>query len=275
LRYAVELQARAAAGGDESVLAREIPRLDHWFTPDAARALAGAVNYLDEVPTQWQDRISLAISASVVRLGRQESDTRYAAIDNPVTQAGAAVELGQSVVRMCDWLAKRRTPGTPGSVNVLCQDSTDLSNLPEEYYAAAVFSPPYPNAYEYWLYHKYRMYWLGFDPISVRERELGARPHYSKTNGLTEEDFGAQMADVFRGLARALQPRGRVVVVIGDSVIGGRHVDNGNLMAEVATSTGYALEAWARRDIRRTRSSFNRAHGQGRREEHVMLFQRS
>ena len=42
-------------------------------------------------------------------------------------------------------------------------------------------SPPYPNAYEYWLYHKYRMYWLGMDPIAVRQQEIGARPHYFRS----------------------------------------------------------------------------------------------
>ena len=37
-----------------------------------------------------------------------------------------------------------------------------------------ITSPPYPNAYEYWLYHKYRMYWLGLDPIAVKKQEIGA-----------------------------------------------------------------------------------------------------
>jgi site-specific DNA-methyltransferase (cytosine-N4-specific) len=35
------------------------------------------------------------------------------------------------------------------------------------------------------LYHKYRMYWLGMDPIAVREHEIGARPHYFRTKPKT------------------------------------------------------------------------------------------
>ena len=51
-----------------------------------------------------------------------------------------------------------------------------------------ITSPPYPNAYEYWLYHKYRMWWLGFlDPIAVKEREIGARAHISSNAIITRQ----------------------------------------------------------------------------------------
>ena len=87
--------------------------------------------------------------------------------------------------------------------------------------AAAVFSPPYPNAYEYWLYHKYRMYWLGMDPISVREREIGARPNYFKKNPHTAADFECQMGRVFALLARVVVPGGHACFQVGDSIIRG------------------------------------------------------
>jgi site-specific DNA-methyltransferase (cytosine-N4-specific) len=118
------------------------------------------------------------------------------------------------------------------------------------------------------------MYWLGFDPVLVRGSELGARPHYCKPNGLDEHDFAGQVADVFDGLARCLTPLAPVVVVIGDSVIGGRSINNGQLLVDVATTKGYTLDAWATRAIRQGRSSFNRAHSRGRRTEHVLLLRR-
>jgi site-specific DNA-methyltransferase (cytosine-N4-specific) len=60
---------------------------------------------------------------------------------------------------------------------------------------------PYPNAYEYWLYHKYRMFWLGMDPLKVRAKEIGARPHFFRKNGATMHDFERQMTLVFRLLS--------------------------------------------------------------------------
>ena len=272
LEHASLLRRSALIGGDINDLAIRIPRVEHWFDPWASAALAGAMEYLTEVSDPlWHDRIAVAISSTIVRIGRQESDTRYAAIDKVGDQARAATELGQSVVRVCEWLAANALSGDAAPSAVHCCDARDLAHLATDSFSASIFSPPYPNAYEYWLYHKYRMYWLGFDPIAVREAELGARPHYCKANGLTEIDFGKQMTEVFGQLARLLRPAAPAVVVVGDSVIAGRQVNNGQLLVEVAAARGFALDVWTERRIRRGRSSFNRAHSRGRTREHILL----
>lgn len=255
------------------VVKEQIPRLDHWFSSDAQEVLAGAVGYLDEVDEsdRWHDRLALAISASTVRIGRQESDTRYAAVDKPMTRDKAAQELGVSLERIGTWFM---SSGVSGEAAVHCRDAQQLDFLPEGEAGAAIFSPPYPNAYEYWLYHKYRMYWLGFDPISVRTNEIGARPHYVGPSGLDEHDFGRQMRDVLRGLHRALRPKAHVLVVIGDSRIRGRIVDNGQLFQDIAVSEGFKPTAHTRRAIRRSKTSFNHAHSSARTHEHVILMER-
>lgn len=275
LEHAKLLRNRVLEGGETVDLAERIPRIDHWFESPAQEALTAGVEYLAGVERDWRDLIAVAISSSIVRLSRQESDTRYAAIDKHVTLTQAADELGQAVLRVCEWLAANTGDYADVSLEVICQDSCDLSSLPSRHFAAAVFSPPYPNAYEYWLYHKYRMYWLGFDPILVRALELGARPHYCKPNGLTEEDFGRQMSSVFGGLEDCLRDDAPVVVVVGDSVIAGRRIDNAKLMQEAAELHGFSLIAQTERAIRRGRSSFNRTHTRGRANEHLLLFRRS
>lgn len=273
LEHASALRQRVLEGAPTQELAEEIPRIDHWFEQEAQEALAAAVDYLSGVEKAWRDRIAVAISSSIVRLSRQESDTRYAAIDKTVTREQAATELGQAVVRVCEWLAANTSDLSGASLEVHCQDACDLSNLPRGHFAAAVFSPPYPNAYEYWLYHKYRMYWLGFDPVLVRNLELGARPHYCKPNGLTEADFERQMSAVFEGLRECMLPAAPVVVVVGDSVIGGRRIDNAALMQAAAGQHGFSLAARTERTIHRGRSSFNRTRTRGRDSEHVLLFE--
>jgi site-specific DNA-methyltransferase (cytosine-N4-specific) len=271
LEHSRRLREHALAGGEVAALAERIPRLEHWFDPWASAALAGAMDYLAEIADPlWHDRVAVAVSSTIVRISRQESDTRYAAIPTAGDQTRAANEIGQAVVRVCDWLSANGATSAP-QTDVYCRDARDLSNLGDDSFAASVFSPPYPNAYEYWLYHKYRMYWLGFDPVAVRQAELGARPHYCKPNGMTEVDFEAQMEDVFGHLARVLQPNAPAVVVVGDSVIGGRSVDNGALIIAAATRQGFSLQAWTERLIRRGRSSFNRAHSRARKREHLLL----
>jgi DNA methylase len=271
LEHARRLRERAIAGGDIAGLSERIPRLDHWFDPWASAALAGAMEYLAEIhEPRWHDRVSVAISSAIVRISKQDSDTRYAAVTKSGDQTLAASRLGHCVVRVCEWLSKHGAK-SHAQAQVHCRDARDLSNLADNFYAATIFSPPYPNAYEYWLYHKYRMYWLGFDPVAVRQSELGARPHYCKANGLTEVDFAQQMSEVFGHLSRVLLPNAPAVVVVGDSVIGGRHVDNGTLLVAAGSDHGFVLDAWVQREIRRGRSSFNRAHSRGRKSEHILL----
>jgi site-specific DNA-methyltransferase (cytosine-N4-specific) len=266
------LHQHALEGGDFDLSSEDIPRIDHWFDPWAQEALAGAISYLRRISEPiWRDRIATAISSTVVRIGRQESDTRYAAVDKGGDRRSAATELARSVVRVCEWLSTNSPSDEQVDVEVHCRDARDLSQLATSAFAAAVFSPPYPNAYEYWLYHKYRMYWLGFDPLAVRAAELGARPHYCKPNGLTETDFAKQMSDVFAELRRALCSGAPTVIVIGDSIIGGRRVDNGKLLKAVAREQDFVTEAELTRSISGRRSSFNRAHSRGRDTEHLLL----
>lgn len=267
---------RAAAAGSTMVGSEfsEIPRLDHWFPDYAQIALSGAVRYVRGIPEgdPWRDRVAVAVSAATVRVSRQDSDTRYAAIDKAGDQRTVADALVRSLTKTGAWLERNASTYDPLATSlVLNQDARDLSPIDDESVAAACFSPPYPNAYEYWLYHKYRMYWLGFDAVSVRESEIGARPHYSKKNGLTEHDFADQMTEVLREVHRVLRDGSRAVIVIGDSVIGGRTINNGELIADVGRTTGFTTEFAGVRDIATGKSSFNRAHSRGRRTEHIIV----
>lgn len=252
-----------------------IPRVDHWFEPWAQRLLAGATNYLNGLDPDdpWHDRLALSISSTVVRISRQDSDTRYAAVAKDLGENEGLGLLSAAVMRTASFL-RSRSFGFMQEAVVLNRDARDLSPLKDERYDAAIFSPPYPNAYEYWLYHKYRMYWLQYDPIAVREDEIGARPHFFRaTNPHTELDFAEQMRDVFYGLARVLRPASPVVIVVGDSVIHGRVIDNRDLLFDAASTHGFVPRAATLRTIRRSRSSFNMAHGQGRNAEHVLLLE--
>lgn len=266
----------AAHVDDATVVERSgrIPRVDHWFEPWAQRLLAGATAYLDEVRRDdpWHDRLALSISSAIVKLSRQDSDTRYAAIEKNGSTTSGLVVLRRAVRRTAEVL-RQRTWTLQAPAVVYQTDARDLSLVPARSHDLAIFSPPYPNAYEYWLYHKYRMYWLEHDPVAVRESEMGARPHYFKTNGHTEVDFANQMRDVFAELAGTLKPHSAVVIVVGDSLIHGRVIDNRELLFDCAADVGYTPRAATVRPIARRRSSFNGAHGAGRDVEHILLLE--
>jgi DNA modification methylase len=134
-----------------------------------------------------------------------------------------------------------------------------------------VTSPPYPNAYEYWLYHKYRMYWLGMDPLGVREKEIGARPHYFKKNPHTPADFERQMGEVFALLAGVLISGGHACFQVGNSLIRGELIDNAAALRRAAEAHGFRLVASMTRDIPIFKKAFNPRNSRIRREDVLVL----
>src|SRR5690606_35409315 len=123
-----------------------------------------------------------------------------------------------------------------------------------------ITSPPYPNAYEYWLYHKYRMWWLGYDPINVKEHEIGARAHYFKKNHQTADDFAIQMELLFKHLWELTAKDAFICFVIGHSKIHGEIIENEKLIENVGKKTGLNHITTIERIIRPGRKSFNLSH---------------
>jgi len=247
-----------------------IPRVDHWFLRPVQEALATTVAEINQVKdADVADALRVALSSIIVRVSNQDSDTRYAAIEKKVTRedvwAGferAAASVSSALDGLGDDLFRRRP-----SVRIITKDLMTVE--PEEVgsdVGLVATSPPYPNAYEYWLYHKYRMYWLGMDPIAAREVEIGARPHYFKKNHQTEADFERQMGRCFWLLSRVMRPGALACFVVGRSIIHGRTIDNEALLERAATPHGFKKTGSVQRNIAINRKSFNLAHGTINRE---------
>lgn len=253
----------------------EIPRLDHWFQKPIQEALAALVTEINAVPSRdISDALKVALSSIIVRVSNQDSDTRYAAVEKSLSQEdvwsqfvraatvvdSALVEIGASLF------------ASDPRVNLINQDILQVS--PEsvrEKVGLVVTSPPYPNAYEYWLYHKYRMYWLGMDPIAVRTSEIGARPHYFKKNHQTEDDFERQMEQCFSLLAKVMKDGAYACFVVGRSIIHGREIDNEALLERAAKHNGFRKVGLATRNIAMNRKSFNLSHATIAREGIVVF----
>jgi len=181
---------------DSAVTIPPIPNLDHWFDRPVQHALAALTEAIDATSVAFRDAMRLTLSSIVVRVSRQESDTRYAAMEKNVTASAVFALFRRAAFRLDNALAERNYPLAPADVfeaDVLTFDPSRIGAR----IGMIVTSPPYPNAYEYWLYHKYRMYWHGFDPLAVKAHEIGVRTHFFKRNHHTEDDFARQMAQTF------------------------------------------------------------------------------
>jgi site-specific DNA-methyltransferase (cytosine-N4-specific) len=247
-----------------------IPRIDHWFKPDVQSAIAQLAVAIDTVEdADTRDALRIALSRIIVRVSNQESDTRYAAIEKNVSREsvlklflGSAAFVDESLRKAYGFLADPLPSRFLIHADVLGVSERDVPHR----CGLVVTSPPYPNAYEYWLYHKYRMYWLGMDPLEVRAREIGARPHYFKKNHQTEVDFERQMDAVFALIASVALTGALACFLVGDSLIHGRLIDNSRILRRSAVRSGLVPVASAVRSIEPTRKSFNLAHARIRQE---------
>lgn len=250
-----------------------IPNLDHWFKPDIQKALSSLLQQIElQTDEMIKEALKLALSSIIVRVSNQESDTRYAAINNNYTASDVFEAFWNACKKLYE--SKSKQNAREKSVNIINRDILKVSE--EEVgkkVGLVITSPPYPNAYEYWLYHKYRMWWLGFNPIEVRTYEIGARPHYQKKNGQTAEDFRRQMSQVFDLLQEVLVIGGHICFVVGRSVIKGQVVDNAKLISEVAAEHNLITIANIEREIASTKKSFNLKYGKIK-TENILIFRK-
>lgn len=250
----------------------QIPNLDHWFKADVQRAIFALVSEINKIEDlTLQDALRFSLSSIIVRVSNQESDTRYAAVDKKTK--GDDVFTGFRLVSQKLLEAKKGMSCFCKST-IINQDILEVTpQIIKEKIGLVVTSPPYPNAYEYWLYHKYRMWWLGYNPIDVREHEIGARPHYQKKNGQTEEDFCRQMDKVFKLFEETVVEGGHVCIVIGRSVIKGNVINNSELISDLGNKRAFRLVADIERNISSTKKSFNLAYGKIK-KENILIFRK-
>lgn len=263
---------------EATVSVPSIPRVDHWFSKDVQSALARLIDGISRVEDDdLQDDLRLALSSIIVRVSFQDGDTRYAAVEKKVSAdlvlesfVRSAADLDNArQTHFSTLFAQDAAPARIITADILSISPDDVGPVD-----LAITSPPYPNAYEYWLYHKYRMYWLGFDPIAVREAEIGARPHFFKKNHHTAEDFKRQMAAVFRLLHQTLRTSGVACFVVADSRIHGHIVDNVALLKRAASDHGFSLLTVVNRNVPNTRKAFNPANARTN-VESIAVFGRS
>lgn len=260
-----------SATKNQSPQAWDIPNVDHWFKPEIQGAISALLQEINATKDPGlHDALRLALSSILVKVSNQDSDTRYAAVEKQVARSDvferfiAATEKLNKALQARDW---DLPPARVIEGNTLTLTPSALGGR----VGLVVTSPPYPNAYEYWLYHKYRMWWLGFDPIAVKEQEIGARAHFFKRNHHTEEHFWDQMRTTFRLITQVLVTGGYACFVIGRSKIHGRIIDNADIIQAVAAEYGFCTTARIERTISASRKSFNLSHANIKTETVLVL----
>ncbi len=255
---------------DDDWMEQEVPNLRYWFDENVIKELAIIKKCIfSEKDKDVMDFLGVAFASIIVSVSYQDSNTRYVKVNKEVKSGDVVTKFKAKTLRMLDRI--REIPSLSENPNIKMADSREVTGFEDNSADVAITSPPYPNAYDYHLYHKYRMYWLEMDPLELKRREIGAHAHYSKKNGFTAMNFKDDMEKVFVEVSRVLKKNKYFCIVIGDSIIKGEKIRNNELLKNLSRSTSFDFEYEFKRDIQLSKKSFNPKIGNIK-TEHIMIF---
>jgi DNA modification methylase len=254
----------------------DIPNRPKWYDADVFRAL-GIVRMLvtDMDAPAASDLAMVAFVQAAARLSFQESETRYTSRPRPVD----VLEVPRAVVaelrRMRRIVERASRPDDLAQATFIDGDAREPTSYAALRHGSAglvVTSPPYPNAYDYHLYHRFRLFWLGAEPAELRRVEIGS---HLKNQSLSDAPR-AYLSDMRAALANCfdvLVPGRWLVMVAGDGLFKGQAFETAAELATVAEEVGFESFGSIERPLPKDRRSVTKP---GRRLtcEQVMLLRR-
>lgn len=252
----------------------DIPNLEHWFTKQVSKELGlarAAVERIRDMAVRTAAEV--ALSRIIVRVSNQDSETRYSSREKNIGHGESLKLFGLAIRDACEKLASYREVRKPVNVSVIGADARELlDHFEKASVDLVVTSPPYPNAFDYHLYHRHRLFWLGYDPRKVMKVEIGSHLNYQRSTRDGIGIFSDDMIRVFHGLRPILRPKAYCCFVIGDSVFKGEVHDNARLLAKIGKDAGFSIAAEIKRKLPASKRSFAMP---ARRliYEHIVVFQ--
>lgn len=251
-----------------------IPNLEHWFGPVAIKEIGLVLARIEGLKDDDARKAArAALSAILVTVSNQDSETRYTARPKELATGDVLLSFLRKLREVHTLLLAFRDASAPRKARVLLADARDLQVEAVGTVDAVVTSPPYANAFDYHLYHRHRMYWLGYDPGELRRREIGSHLNYQRRgNGI--ETYRSDMRHCLKSIATVLKPGGPCVLVVGDSVFFGKVVDNAGVIASEAGELGFKCLTVVERRIHPVKRSMIKPARRARIEKIVLLVRR-
>src|SRR5947209_158133 len=263
-----------------ALLIPDIPNLSRWFSPVVVDELSFVRLRIDRLPERAAVVARVALSKCIVRVSNQDSETRYSSREKGLAPGSVlrvfAANL-RSAVRRSAAAARflRYRTAKFGTLNMGASEGASVGTFPELAIPDGsidliVTSPPYPNATDYHLYHRFRLFWLGFDPRDLGRIEIGSHLRHQKQRSGIDE-YVAEMESALKRMFRALKPGAFAALLLGNGVYSGTTYDTAELISELARHIGYEFVGTVSRAISASRRSFIKAARRALTEDIVLL----
>ena len=251
----------------------DIPNVEKWFNDYIGGELCLIRHLIEETTVGLaRDAACLALSRVIVRISNQESETRYVSVAKKLRPTIALRAYLESLKTVARRLENAAVALQFADARYLVGDSrNDLAKqVGENSVDLIVTSPPYPNATDYHLYHRFRLFWLGFDPKALGKIEIGSHLRHQR-NATGFEEYREDMAQALEQCSRVLVPGRYAVFVVGDAIFKGQSFSTSAAIAEAGRDVGFEILGVIDRPIHATKRSFAKPGRRARSEQLVVL----
>lgn len=252
-----------------------IPNIGKWYAPEIVQRLADLRACIDELEDGAARNVALAAFVKVASaLSYQESETRYVSKPRHIAPNAPFTRFVAELDRMLSQVQTLPQTGFPTTSEFVTGDARVRSSypVPDETVSLIVTSPPYPNAYDYHLYHRFRLFWLGENPSALRQVEIGSHlKHQAEVEPAAA--FEEDMTAVLRSALELLQPGRFCVMVVGDGIYRGERYPTAQRVSEIAADLGFITLPAISRTLPAGRRSVTMA-GRRLEQEEILLMRK-
>ena len=237
-----------------------------WYDPHTLREIGALYQRIHAEDDPFRRLMKVVLSSLLVRLSRQVSDSmvkldvyhrskpRHAAFR---WFREKVAELTKGLLQLSSNLYKRKIAFVEPDLR---REDARKAEVPKGSVDLLLTSPPYAGTYDY-TWHQDRRYGLfNSEKAFPVTREIGSR----RSGG---RGYVADLQAVLARFSPALTPAGRMILLIGDGLVGETPIKADEVLPKIAAEIGWAVKAGAsqhRRDW----------SGGPDRREHLLLLER-
>lgn len=236
----------------------EIPNIDKWFPLTSRGELAIIRSRIATLESDTaRDMALLALSRIMLSVSFQDSETRYSSKPRNIPQGETLKRFLTALNDIVRNVKKTQPVLRYGVCKFVTADARQLNNdvCKSDSIDLIVTSPPYGNANDYHLYHRFRLLWLGYDPRQLAKVEIGSHlRHQRESSGF--DSYLEDMKQSLSGMYRVLKPGRYAVLVVGDAIYKKALYQGAESISKVAKEFGFETVCIIERQIHSTKRSF-------------------
>lgn len=251
----------------------EIPNCSKWFPNSSCGELALIRSGIETLETGDAKNIALlALSKIILKSSFQDSETRYTSKPRHIPVGDTIRDYLASLELVIRSLIQTQPAIRYGVSNFITADTRAIEEklIPTDSVDLVITSPPYGNAMDYHLYHRFRLLWIGCSPQDLARMEIGSHlRHQKESNGF--EKYAEEMEASLKNIFRVLRPGRHACFVVGDSIYENTLYESASTYKMIGANVGFNLLCVLERPLHQTKRSFVAA-GRRASTENIVVF---